>query len=65
MIQHKDLCAQLGEFRAFTDIEFNPDRSINCQAEAVAIYCGLSRSGMLDRALASFDQFVSTVWGNN
>lgn len=62
MIQHKDLCAQLDEFRAFTDIEFNPDRSINCQAEAVAIYCGLLRSGMLDKALSSFDQFVSTVW---
>lgn len=65
MIQHSDLCAQLDEFKAFTDIEFNPDRSINCQAEAVAIYCGLSRSGMLDKALSSFDQFVSTVWGSN
>jgi len=28
----------INEYNWFTDIEFNPGKSINCQARAVAIY---------------------------
>ena len=30
----------------FTDIEFNPKKSINCQAEAVSTFVGISRAGL-------------------
>lgn len=36
------------EYAAFTDIAFNPDRSINCQAYAAALYVSLSKRGILD-----------------
>lgn len=43
-----DLCEQLNEFDIFTDIEFNPKKSLNCQARAAAIYITLARSDRLD-----------------
>lgn len=33
---------------AFTDIEFNPEKSLNCQAEAVALFVLLYRSSEID-----------------
>jgi hypothetical protein len=35
-------------YEAFTDIEFNPKRSINCQARSCALYLALARSNQLD-----------------
>ena len=34
-------------YDAFTDIEFNPKRSINCQAEAAAMFVMLESIGLL------------------
>ncbi len=50
-------------FDAFTDIEFNPKRSVNCQARSAAILVSLARKGMLKEALASPDAFLHTVYG--
>ena len=36
--------ATLGEFEAFTDIEFNPDKSLNCQARSCACTLRCSRT---------------------
>lgn len=49
-------------YDAFTDIEFNPKRSINCQAEAAAIFVSLSRQGLLRDALESEDSFREIVF---
>ena len=49
-------------YDAFTDIEFNPKRSINCQAEAAAIFVSLSRRGLLRDALESEDGFREIVF---
>jgi hypothetical protein len=38
---------QLDEFEAFTDIEFNPNRSFNCQAHSAALFLSLKRRGLL------------------
>lgn len=51
------LAAALGSYDCFTDIEFNPARSVNCQAYAVALYSALARTGRLAQALASPDAF--------
>lgn len=52
------------EFDSFTDIEFNPQKSINCQARAVAIFVGLSRAGLLQEATKSKEDFLRVVYGN-
>lgn len=60
--QHKDLAVQIMEYDAFTDIEFNPQKSINCQAEAAAIYVSLKRQGMLEEALENKEKFKKIVY---
>jgi len=52
---------QLRDYSAFTDIEFNPERSINCQAHSVALYISLCRRSLLEETASSRDAFLRTV----
>lgn len=52
------LVEQVMMFDAFTDIEHNPERSINCQARTVAKVVGLARAGLLEDALQSPRAFL-------
>lgn len=45
--KHPELAEQVLEYRAFSDIAFNPERSINCQAYAAALYVSLHQRGLL------------------
>jgi hypothetical protein len=42
-----ELTEQVLTYRAFSDIAFNPERSINCQAYAAALYVSLHERGLL------------------
>lgn len=44
------------------NIEFNPQKSINCQAEAAAVYVSLSKQGLLEEALKNKDSFMEIVY---
>ena len=61
--QNTDLAAELIRYDAFTDIAFNPQRSLNCQARAVAVYVSLTSQNFLDNALKSSDDFRRIVYG--
>jgi hypothetical protein len=52
---------QLLKYSAFTDIEFNPERSINCQAYSVALYISLHKRCLLEEATSSKEAFLRTV----
>lgn len=52
---------QIREYSAFTDIEFNPERSINCQAYSVALFVSLQRRNLLDYATSSKSAFLEVV----
>ncbi len=52
------LVEQIIEYNSFTDIEFNPKKSINCQAASVALFVSLKKSGLLDNVLESKNSFV-------
>ena len=52
------LVEQVMMFDAFTDIEHNPERSINCQARSVAKVVGLAWAGLLEDALQSPQTFL-------
>lgn len=58
--ENPELASELLEYDAFTDIEFNPDRSRNCQAEAAAVFVSLSRLGLLE-GCDTFEAFASLV----
>lgn len=60
---HPELEEQIVAYDAFTDIEFNPAKSINCQAEAAAIFVSLYRKGLLEEALQSKQRFLELVYG--
>lgn len=47
------------DYNAFTDIEFNPQKSLNCQARSVALYVSLEKNHMLEEVLESADRFIS------
>jgi len=57
LIKNSELAFDVLEFDSFTDIEFNPDRSINCQARSIALYCSLHARGMLSDWLESPEKF--------
>lgn len=59
---HDELTEQLVGYDAFTDIAFNPQKSINCQAEAAAIYVSLAKQGLLEEALKDKNRFKEIVY---
>lgn len=62
LYRHKDrIKSELGKFVGFTDIEFNPDRSLNCQAKSCAMFFSLEARNELDDALESSGSFLNAV----
>ncbi|MCW1972006.1 UNVERIFIED_ORG: hypothetical protein FHW05_000820 [Pantoea agglomerans] len=59
--KQRELAEQIIEYDAFTDIEFNPERSINCQAYSAALYISLSKQGILDEAISSKESFLESI----
>lgn len=59
---HREFYAELLEYDAFTDIMFTPSKSLNCQAEAAAIFVSLNRCGKLEEALQSKENFLNLVY---
>ena len=59
LLANPQLAEEVKEFDAFTDIEFNPNRQINCQAAAAALYISLCRTGKLEEVMSDRNLFVS------
>ncbi len=51
--EHRDWLRRLEFYHGFTDIEFNPFRSVNCQARSVALFMTLMKRNLLEHALQS------------
>jgi hypothetical protein len=63
-VEQSRLGEQLSQrFDAFTDIEFNPQRSLNCQARAAAMYVSLVRRRAVKDAIRSKESFLSFYGG--
>ncbi len=60
--QNQDLAKEVVAYRAFTDIAFNPAKSLNCQARSVALYVSLNESGVLEEAISSPDRFLEMAY---
>ena len=57
--QHEEYHEELLSYDAFSDIEFNPEKSINCQAYSVALFCSLYKRGILRDVLSSQQDFLT------
>jgi len=49
LLENEELMNAVLRYDAFTDIEFNPKKSISCQANAAAKFVSLHRAGMIDQ----------------
>jgi len=58
---HREWLSRLSKFVGFTDIEFNPERSINCQARSVALFFALKSSDLLQDAVESPQSFLQVL----
>ena len=58
---HQDYLKRLYTFKGFTDIEFNPQKSINCQARTCALLVSLMKLDLLDEALRSQRDFIDMI----
>ena len=58
---YRDWAEKLYVYAGFTDIEFNPHRSINCQARSAALFLSLMKRGELDKALRSPSEFIRVL----
>lgn len=65
LYKNKKLAKQILEYDSFTDIEFNPNKSINCQANAAALFVSLHRIGLLEKALKSPDDYKNIMTKKN
>jgi len=58
---HREWLQRRAEWAGFTDIEFNPERSLNCQARSFAAFISLQKRNQLDAAVSSFQNFKSVM----
>ena len=58
LMQHSEYHQQLLNYQAFTDIEFNPKKSLNCQAYATALFCSLYKNDLLDEVMKTPQSFL-------
>ena len=61
LTEHAEWIQQNVKFEAFTDIEFNPEKQINCQARAFAVFLSLLENGKLPKASSEFNYFCSML----
>ena len=61
--KYSDCVPELDSYAGFTDIEFNPRRSINCQARSAALFLSLKKRGELDAAMQSPSSFIKVLSG--
>ena len=61
LLPHKAWINDNVSFQGYTDIEFNPARSINCQARAFAEFKALAERGILDKAATDFSYFATLL----
>ena len=59
--QNEELALHLLSFAGFTDIAFNPKRSINCQARSAALYVSLHKCGLLTEALSGRQAYLNIL----
>lgn len=52
-------------YKGFTDIVFNPAKSINCQARSCATLIAMDRQEILSRAMSSFSAFLEIMTANS
>ncbi len=65
LTDNPDLADRILEYKGFSDIAFNPEKSFNCQARSAALYVALHHRGLLGVAIASRHGFINVLEETN
>ncbi len=64
--KESNLVKELAAFQGFSDTVFNPNRSINCQARAAALFVSLSKKGLMDEKIfRNKDHYLALITGKD
>lgn len=63
LLENPDLSSPLLNYDAFTDIEFNPQTGMSCQARSAAIFASLRKLGKI-AIVKDYKLFTQTVYSN-
>lgn len=63
--QHPESARDAVGYKAFSDIAFNPEKSLNCQARSAAIFVALSELGLLAQATRDKEAYLTVVGGKS
>ena len=63
LAKNEHLTNQLSQYDAFTDIEFNPKKSINCQAHSVALFRALTMRSLICDVLNDREAYFDIIDG--
>jgi hypothetical protein len=58
---HRKWLTRLSRYAGFTDIEFNPERSVYCQARSCALFVALMGKNLLESAVESPEGFIELI----
>ena len=61
LYKNQKLSKEILKYDAFTDIEFNPKKSLNCQARSAALFVALSRARLLDYSMKSIENYFEVI----
>lgn len=61
LVEHADWIERYVSYDGFTDIEFNPEKQINCQARAFAEFKSLAKKNEMKTAARDFRHFSSML----
>lgn len=61
LFPHSEWLKRLSVYVGFTDIEFNPSRSINCQARSCSLFFSLMSRNQLEFAVRSPEDFINLI----
>lgn len=57
LLENDNLISQIIQYDTFTDIEFNPKKSFNCQARSVAIFVSLYKANLVKNYIDDMELF--------
>lgn len=63
LVENQECVDELIEYKAFSDIEFNPSRSINCQAYSLALFRSMQQCGTDIKRLKDPSYFLEQATG--
>src|SRR5262245_8412243 len=67
LFDNQETAGRLFSYKGFSDIAFNPEKSINCQARSAALFVAMSENSSIDleKAIKDKNYYLKLVTGED